>query len=366
REHNKQVLRFGMVVMNKGRVQNHFKHFYLIDEKLNNLNFQLKKNKDLKLIDKNKSIIVDEIHKKYDSLKLFLKKTKDKDTLHRVYFYFKEKYEKENKVILAELNKVFYISLLPNRNDNKVKHYIENIDKPIVSNALNDLLYSYIRRNFLKIDFSILNNNKDKEFLRYLSISMFNFLKNEGNIGDNRYIEAIKWLKTTDFYKENRGSIDKKLTPIDSEVFKKKIKKLKILDIKLKTNTFSEIIYSISSKYFLIDFWATWCAPCIGGVKIMNKMDFPKNIEVISISLDKEKDIEKWKQKTKELKQQYTYWLDEKSNEGKSFLQFIELQSIPRYILIDRNLNLIDQAFYHPNEMQFLAKLKDIKNHKYW
>jgi hypothetical protein len=72
-----------------------------------------------------------------------------------------------------------------------------------------------------------------------------------------------------------------------------------------------------------------------------------------------------WTLKNRHIKGKHSR-LDEENVEAKSFLKFIELQSIPRYILIDKNLILIDQAFYHPYEPQFLTKLKDIKNHKYW
>lgn len=366
REHEKQVIRFGMVVMDKGQIKNHFKHYYLIDEKLNVLNFELKKNKDLKFLDNNKSIIVDEVHEKYDSLKLFLNKTKDKDTLNQVYLYLKEKYKKENKKILVELNKTFYLSLLPNINDDEVKHYIGNIENPIISNAFNDLLYSYTRKNVFKFDYSILNyDHKTEESVKYLSISMFNYLKNEDNKGDNKYIKAKKWLKTTDFYKKDSVFLKKQLNPLSNIKFKQNLRKLRLMNSNNKYYFISDIISKNPSNYYLIDFWATWCAPCIQGVKKMKEMEIPKNIKVISISVDKEKDKDKWKLKTKELKQEPTYWLDEENVKAKSFLKFIELQSIPRYILIDKNLNLIDQAFYHPNEPQFLNKLKDIKNNKY-
>jgi thiol-disulfide isomerase/thioredoxin len=367
REHDKQVLRFGMVVMDKGKIQNHFKHFYLIDEKLNNLNLKFKKNKDLELLDKDKSIIVDEIHKKYDSLKLFLNKTKNKDTLNRVYRLFKEKFKKEDKAHFPELNKIFYMSLLKDLSNNKVEHYIENIDNPIVSNPLQSLFYSYIKKNISIFDYAKLNvNNKSAEFLKYLSISIFNIIKLEDNKGDKKYHAAISWLKTTDFYKKDSIFIKKQITPLSNSEFKNKLKKIQFQNTNLKISSVSEIISENPSNYYLIDFWATWCAPCIQGVKQMNKIDFPKNIKIISVSLDKAKDKGKWKSKTIALKQELTYWLDEENAEAKSFLKFIELQSIPRYILIDNNLNIIDEAFYHPSEIQFLSKLKDVQNHKYW
>jgi hypothetical protein len=38
------------------------------------------------------------------------------------------------------------------------------------------------------------------------------------------------------------------------------------------------------------------------------------------------------------------------------------MKSIPRYVLIDKKLNLIDEAFYHPHEKKFLNYLNNLKN----
>jgi len=182
----------------------------------------------------------------------------------------------------------------------------------------------------------------------------------------NKYLKAKSWLRSTDFYSEHSYEIEKELTPLDNKQFKKLLAQLNISDTTDRVLSFPQLIQENPSPYYLIDFWATWCAPCIGGVKIMNEMDMPKNINVISISMDKERDKEKWKTKTVGLKQSITYWLDDTNENAISFLKFIELQSIPRYIIIDKNMNLIDQAFYRPEQSQFLPKLKNIRNHKYW
>ena len=94
----------------------------------------------------------------------------------------------------------------------------------------------------------------------------------------------------------------------------------------------------------------------------MDKMNLPENVKVISLSLDKTKNYSKWKKITKKLKQEITYHMDDTKKENQTFLKFIELKSIPRYVLIDRNLNLIDQAFYHPQTPEFLLNLENIEN----
>jgi thiol-disulfide isomerase/thioredoxin len=54
----------------------------------------------------------------------------------------------------------------------------------------------------------------------------------------------------------------------------------------------------LKGKYVYIDFWATWCVPCIKEIpslKIIEEEYHNKNIAFLSISVDKAADHEKWK-----------------------------------------------------------------------
>lgn len=68
-------------------------------------------------------------------------------------------------------------------------------------------------------------------------------------------------------------------------------------DFSLETSTGST--FSLSEKrgkYILLDFWASWCAPCrnsLPGVALLNEKYKGKNFEVIGVSVDRQTD--KWK-----------------------------------------------------------------------
>jgi len=45
---------------------------------------------------------------------------------------------------------------------------------------------------------------------------------------------------------------------------------------------------------YVINFWATWCAPCIKELPYFEKLNAEnKNVKVILVSLDSKKDLDK-------------------------------------------------------------------------
>ncbi|MDN3665847.1 TlpA family protein disulfide reductase [Algibacter miyuki] len=91
----------------------------------------------------------------------------------------------------------------------------------------------------------------------------------------------------------------------------------------------------LKGKYVYIDLWATWCGPCIAEIpslKAIEKEYHGKNIEFVSISIDKKSAYEKWKTMIaeKELGGMQLY-----ANEDKTFTSAYKVTGIPRFILID-------------------------------
>ena len=92
--------------------------------------------------------------------------------------------------------------------------------------------------------------------------------------------------------------IFKAQNPLIDKEFNKKLVDIKsIYDFTLKDSSGKNIYFDMfKGKYIYIDFWASWCKPCISNMPALKnlineyKLD---TIEFISISLDTE--IEKWK-----------------------------------------------------------------------
>lgn len=98
--------------------------------------------------------------------------------------------------------------------------------------------------------------------------------------------------------------------------------------------------YVGKSKYVLIDFWASWCQPCIQEmpnlVAAYSKFK-PKGFEVVGVSVDKDK--ESW---MKAIKANKMTWIQLNDIDGAAS-QLYGVQTIPYTLLIDQTGKIIAQ-----------------------
>jgi len=367
---NAPIIYYGVFIMGKGPTKR-IRHYYLIDKNSMYLKFKYSKG-EIYSMDSSKVTIADELYDAYDKLrsKIFLAKGNSKPLLKKqldsLYSSFKEKYAAGAEKQLAMLNELHYIDKLQ-----RIYPFAEEVEKFVLTQNQESTIYeitvpiysTYIVNRKGVLPYSELNRKRYPPVaIKLLSLGLYQFLKLEENLGDAKYNQAREWLKTTDLYRENKHTIDKDITPLDKKEFKKRIKMLGLLTKEFSHTTFSQIVEKNPSPYYLIDFWATWCGPCLDGIGRIHKMKIPQNVKVINLSTDKFANKDKWQLKANETEQKLSYLVDLSKEEGRAFLKFIELQAIPRYILIDKNMNLIDESYLSPSDPGFLLGLRSTKH----
>ncbi|TYQ00199.1 thiol-disulfide isomerase/thioredoxin [Tenacibaculum adriaticum] len=117
-------------------------------------------------------------------------------------------------------------------------------------------------------------------------------------------------------------------------------------------------------KYTYIDFWATWCGPCKMEIPYLQKLEEEyrgKNINFVSISTDRNRDVEIWKNMVKDMKLTGTQvMMDEKSYQEVAKLLVIE--SIPRFVLLDPNGVVINNNADRPSSETVRSMLNQLEN----
>ena len=115
-------------------------------------------------------------------------------------------------------------------------------------------------------------------------------------------------------------------------------------------------VANYKGKLVLVDFWATWCGPCVGGlpsvIKAYNK-HHADGFEIIGISLDMDEQKLKSFLKTKEIP--WAQYFDGKGWQNKLAAKY-GIQSVPATFLLDGDGKIIGQDLRGEALEEALAK----------
>lgn len=111
--------------------------------------------------------------------------------------------------------------------------------------------------------------------------------------------------------------------------------------------TIAEVLQQNKGATLVLDIWASWCKDCVASMPKIAKVQqqFPK-VKFIMISVDEQE--QKWKEgidkfvKPSGVKaEQYTFNTGWKKGKPNDFIDFIGLDWIPRYMVIDKTGKII-------------------------
>jgi thiol-disulfide isomerase/thioredoxin len=194
--------------------------------------------------------------------------------------------------------------------------------------------YSTMSENLLSY---CLEHSLKKKYSSYRS-----FLNEFGNTFPNS--ESFKYLDS--LYKieefKPKVSLDEALATI-------------ILDSTGKSVVLKDILIG---KPVLIDCWASWCIPCLNQMPFEKELEkkYGNKIDFVYLSFDR--DRSKWSTKNEQLQLMGKSYLLTK-NFSSDFANYLNIESIPRYLLFDKNGKLVNPDAPRPSKLAALNKLLD-------
>ncbi len=113
------------------------------------------------------------------------------------------------------------------------------------------------------------------------------------------------------------------------------------------TDIFNKIIAPHKGKILFIDFWATSCGPCVGGIKRMKETrkeyENHKDIDFVFITDKRGSQEKKYNEFVKEQELKNTYRIS--ADEYLYLRQLFKFNGIPRYVVIDKDGKVISDNF---------------------
>ncbi|NRF38184.1 thioredoxin family protein [Pedobacter foliorum] len=258
------------------------------------------------------------INFRYVSLIYFLLQDLSEDTIPKDYLLEADRYKlnQDKLLILSEYRFALYqkfIARFNNKSSQNIEKVFENIMKNLQGQSRNFANANLIGEYVLK------QSSKDEAVLK----KALNFAYSMKP--DSIYLSYLKENEER-YFVLNRPLPDEILdhtflTPLQAN----------------KKSTLREILSKYQNKGIYIDLWASWCAPCrkdIANSKTAKKILKDEDFVYLYFSTDKDATV--WKNASiMDNIEENQFIFDHTSTSG--FNKLLNLQEIPRYLLLDKN-----------------------------
>jgi thiol-disulfide isomerase/thioredoxin len=118
----------------------------------------------------------------------------------------------------------------------------------------------------------------------------------------------------------------------------------------------------LKGKFVYVDVWATWCGPCRQEIPFLQKTEAAyhgKNIEFVSISIDEQKNHDKWSKFVTEKNLGGIQLLADKDWKS-DFVQGYKIEGIPRFILISPEGKIVNADAPRPSSPELVTLLDSL------
>ena len=125
----------------------------------------------------------------------------------------------------------------------------------------------------------------------------------------------------------------------------------------------STALGDLKGKYVYMDIWATWCGPCKKEIPFLKKLEenyHNKNIEFVSISIDRKKDYDAWKQMVEDKELGGIQLIADKDWKS-DFVMNYGIKGIPRFILVDPEGKIVSANAPRPSNPKLIDLFDELE-----
>ena len=161
-----------------------------------------------------------------------------------------------------------------------------------------------------------------------------------------------------------RGIVSTKSYKVDNHISKSAAAKMLTAnrDLPLSETLRRSSLKEFAGKFVYLDLWANWCAPCkleMPFLARIQKKYAKEDLVILSISLDKQEDLSKWKDTVRKLKMTWINWILFDGFQS-DFAKEYKIGAIPRYLLLDQRGNLMNGNAPRPSDQRLENLLNEL------
>ena len=129
-----------------------------------------------------------------------------------------------------------------------------------------------------------------------------------------------------------------------------------IIDAKEQSFSLAHILKQTKKKLIVIDFWASWCGPCLMQMPYLNQLEKKYESKVAFISLSSDGNQKSWLLKVED---EHLFGYQYRMNYELKYplINQLNIKVIPRYILLDNNGKLINVKLPMPSDAERINRI---------